>query len=295
MLILLCVFWGMTFPATKAALDVTDPIHFLTLRFGLAAIVLLPFMVFRKRSSKKKSSEHGNSSGHYTGFKALPAWQRGALIGLFLLIGFTLQVAGLKYTTASRSGFFTSLLTILAPIFAWTFRTSKTHWATWVGLIPAITGIYLLADPDSGGLNKGDLLTIGCAVAFALQMVVLEALARDRDDVWELTYAQIIVIGSGALTWSFIAGNSFHITPVGWAAAGYTAIFGSIIAVWLQTRFQPTVPAGHAALIFTFEPVFASILAWLLLGDSWTTRALIGAGFILGAMLLSTVGLYRKK
>ena len=285
MLALLCLIWGMTFPATKAALSLTDPVHFLAIRFSMASILFLPFLYIRRKQIS------GNSD--VSPAELRKSFLLGSWVGLFLLAGFLLQVQGLKLTTASRSGFFTSLLTIIAPLLAWLFRTSKTHWATWIGLVPAMIGIYLLADPESGGLNKGDLLTIGCAFAFALQMVVLESVAGKSKNVLVLTYGQIITVTVGAITWSLIEAVPFQISLTGWVAAGYTGLFGTVIAVWMQTRYQPEVPAGHAALIFTLEPVFASLLAWILLAELWTLQALSGATMIFLAMIISSLGLYK--
>ncbi len=291
MLVLLCLIWGLTFPATKAAVETTDPIHFVTVRFLLATIILTPFLLFRRKSSfVPEPKPVDNEKGIHT----KSVWIRGGIIGLLLLLGFSLQVYGMKYTTASRSGFFTGLLVVMVPIIAWAFRTSKTHWSIWLGLVPALIGTWLLADPSGGGMNRGDWLTIVSALTFATQMVVLESIVRDaRQNILKLTYVQIVVIGAGALIWSLIEGNPFLMTPVGWAAAGYNALFGSIAAVWLQTRYQPDVPASQAALIFTLEPVFAAIFAWMLLGDSWTTRGLFGAALILSAMSASSYSVSR--
>ncbi|MBZ0264085.1 DMT family transporter [bacterium] len=312
MLILLCGIWGLTFPATKAALEVTSPLHFLALRFSIAAVIMSIFFAFNRfRNLRKKQilpdthaispvgstvlgsdAESLSNQKSATGF-GNGIWLRGTIVGLFLLLGFALQVIGMKYTTASRSGFFTGLLVVITPIIALLFRTSKTHWLSWMGLIPAIIGVYFISDPGSGGLNLGDWLTIGCAFAFSMQMVVLEVVARKKDDVWRLTFVQVAVIGLGGIVISLILGQSFHMNLIGWGAVMYTAIFGSIIAVWMQTRFQPEVPAGHAAMLFTSEPIFASLFAFILLGETMTTSTIIGAAFVLSAMLTSSFGLVK--
>jgi len=151
-----------------------------------------------------------------------------------------------------------------------------------------------MADPEIGGMNIGDWLTIACAFAFALQMVVLKAVARKGGDVWMLTYAQMVVVGAGALIWSLVEGNALMIEPRGWLALGYTAIFGSVIATWMQTRFQPQVPAGNAAIVFTLEPVFAALFAWMLLSEGWMLRGLMGAALILAAMVISSLSAVRR-
>ena len=142
-------------------------------------------------------------------------------------------------------------------------------------------------------MNAGDWLTIGCAFAFALQMIVLEASVKPRDSIIDFTFAQIIVVFLGGLAWCIVEGASFRVTPSVWMALIYTGVFGSLTAVWLQTRFQPMVPAGHAALVFTLEPVFAAGFAYLLLGETWTTAGVAGAGLVLIGMIISSSGLLK--
>ncbi len=280
MLVLLSVLWGGTFPATKQALEITNPMHFLALRFLVALVILTPFLSTLRRASIQDRN--------VSGFPDKKVWKVGAWVGLFMFLGFALQVVGLKYTTASRSGFFTSLLVIITPFLAHILRTSRTSLIALAGVPVALLGVYFLSNPESGGLNFGDWLTIACAFAFSCQMVSLEFAASRVDDSWGLTYIQMLMVGGGALVWSLIEGAPLQISSNGWLGVGYTAIFGSIGAVYLQSRYQPETTAGHASLIFTLEPVFASIFAYLLLGDTWTTRGLIGASLILSSMIWSS-------
>ncbi|MCF7809363.1 DMT family transporter [bacterium] len=286
MLLLLCVVWGGTFPATKSALSLTDPIHFLALRFGMAVILTTPFFIPHILRSPKDIDNDP---------KPATVLLRGIFVGIFLFLGFALQVLGLQHTTASRSGFFTGMLVVMTPPLALLFKTSKMPRAAWLGIPIAVLGIYFMADPGSGGLNLGDWLTISCAFVFALQMIALEFVAGDGKYTGLLMYGQMLVVFIGALIWSLIAGNPFQISGTGWLAVVYTGLFGSIAATWLQTKYQPQVPAGYAALIFTAEPIFASLFAWLLLNELWSGRSLIGAGLILMAMVVSGVKVVYKK
>jgi drug/metabolite transporter (DMT)-like permease len=63
----------------------------------------------------------------------------------------------------------------------------------------------------------------------------------------------------------------------------------------MQSKFQPMVPAGHAALVFTLEPLWAAFFAWILLSEGWTSRGLGGAALIVVAMLISSLGMFKVK
>ncbi len=290
MLIILCAVWGLTFPATKAAIATTTPLQFLALRFGIASLILIP-VAAKRLGSIRSEWKPGDRQ----------VWRWGIALGILLFTGYVLQAIGMRYTTASRSGFFTGLLTIIVPILAATFHTSRAPWMTWIGIPVAMCGVYLLADPSVGGLNRGDVLTIICAAVFALQMITLEAgerasrKATGKDPTTDLWLIQTFLTGIGCLVWALIEGAPLHVTGVGWLGIAYTALFGSVGATWAQTKYQPMVPAGHAALVFTLEPLFAALFASILLGDTWTGRGLIGAALILVAMTSSSFGLARKK
>ncbi len=289
MLVLLTVIWGGTFPATKAALDVTDPMQFIAMRFGIAVLLTAPFL-----HKLRKIGQSSIPIAERTGFLSSKLWIAGAWVGLWLFIGYALQASGMKFTTASRSGFFTGLLVVITPFVAHLFRTSRTPWLSLIAAPISLAGVWLMADPELGGLNTGDWLTIACALAFAIQMVTLEAVANKTGDPWGLTFVQMVTLGGLALVWSIAEGNPLVITKAGWFGLAYTGLFGSIFAVWLQTRYQPETTAGHAALIFTLEPVFAAVFASMLLGETWTSRGLIGAGVVLTAMLWSSFVLSRQ-
>jgi len=284
-LVILTLIWGLTFPMTKAALEDVTPLQFLALRFCLASAILLPIALWKRREF---------FSGDWR-----RVWAWGVGIGALLLLGYALQAIGMKFTTASRSGFFTGLLTIFAPLLAAMIGSSRAGWATWAGIPVAMTGVWLLADPSTGGMNLGDWLTVGCAAVFALQMVALEVgsaklggIAAAAGGLW---LAQVLVGGAGSLGAALIEGESWNVSRTALIGIAYNGIFGSILAVWLQTRFQPLVPAAHASLVFTLEPVFAAVFAWMILGDLWTARGLAGAALIVAAMGFSSLGMMGRR
>lgn len=277
MLVGLCAIWGGTFPATKAALELTDPVQFLALRWSLALLLFLPIR-----------SKIPRPAG-YSGDQGLRPWLAAAGVGILMLTGFTLQAVGMQDTTASRSALFTGLLVVMTPLIAGALQTSRMPRTGWLGVLSAWAGVFILSGATFTGLSRGDVLTIICAAAFSLHMVALEAFAARFGDLRILATAQLLVMALGAGLWAAVAGRPFQLDAAGLLAVLYTGALGGTAAVYLQSRYQPEVPVGYAALVFTLEPVFAGLFAYLLLNEPWTLSQFVGAAFIVAGMATASV------
>ena len=157
LLILVTLVWGATFVQIKNALQDISPLLFNAVRMALAAVVLAAIYLPHLRSI--------NSA----------VFRSGVLVGVFLWLGYEFQTTGLKLTTASKSAFLTSLSVVLVPIFLTVFWRRKVSLWTAVGVVAAFTGLYLLTVPSGSGedwlgnfrsVNRGDVLTMACAIAF---------------------------------------------------------------------------------------------------------------------------------
>ncbi|MGH7753973.1 MAG: DMT family transporter, partial [Gemmatimonadales bacterium] len=174
----------MSFVIVKEALTAAPPLTFLTLRFGLAALVLAPFTM--RRTEKKEKGD----------FKA------GLLLATLLGIGFMAQTAGLVHTTPSRSAFIVAMSSVPVPVVAYVFLRQRTHGFAVLALVVAGLGIYLLTAPEAGGMNRGDLLTLITAAVFSGQIVAIAELSRRHDLaplLWLQTAGTAVFAGVGAL------------------------------------------------------------------------------------------------
>src|SRR5260370_4645987 len=109
-----------------------------------------------------------------------PALLAGTIVGVFLFLGYAFQTTGLKLTTPSKSAFLTGVSTVLVPLLLVVFWKTKIHPWRAVGIALALAGLFLMTVPsgreglaDFAKVNSGDLLTIGCALAFAFQIILL--------------------------------------------------------------------------------------------------------------------------
>ncbi len=262
--------WGTTFVTVKDALDDSDAFTFLALRFlaGGAVALLL----------------------------GLRADWRGVLVpglklGALLFGGYALQTVGLASTTPSRSAFVTGVTVLFVPFVAWAFSGARPPARAFVAPLLALAGLQRLTGVQLGdALPPGDLLTLGCAVLYALHIFFLGRWGRGLP-VLPLTAVQLFTVS--ALSAACLPLSAPRLEPSSgyWAAVLFTGIFASTVAIALQTWAQARLSATRAAVIYSLEPVFALALSVLLGREPMTAAGLLGGGLILAAVLVSEVPL----
>lgn len=260
--------FGTTFLVVQDAVRDGGVIPFLVVRFFVGALVLVPLALGRARPP--------------AGF-----WRAVAVLGALLAAGYVLQTLGLRETTSSVSAFITYLLVVVVPLLsAVVLRRPPTREAL-LGVGLAVVGLVLLTAGASGeglggGLGRGELLTLGCAVAFAGHIVALSAYAP-RFDVVQLNLGQFAVVAGGLAIPGALAGG-YALSVEALVAALYTGVVVSAVAFGLQVWGQRRVSATRTALVLLLEPVFAAALGYLT-GERLGALGAIGAGVILVAVL----------
>ena len=273
-LVLATMVWASTFLVIKIALNDASPLLFNAVRMTVAAVVLLA-MFFRQLRVL--------SAG---------ALRAGFAIGTLLWLGYEFQSAGLVYTTASKSAFVTGISVVLVPLLLAAFGR-RVHPFTLAGVAAASVGLYLLCIPASqgfllAGINRGDVFTLGCALAFAIEIIVLGRAAQHYGFA-ELVPVQIAVCAGWMLLSVVVAERHayLHATPALMASLAYTALPGTVACFIIQAWAQRYTPPTHAALIFALEPAFAAFLSYWLIGERLGQRGLLGAALILVGVLAS--------
>jgi drug/metabolite transporter (DMT)-like permease len=262
--------WGSTFVVVKdavAAMPVTD---FLTWRFSLAALVML---LLRPRSVAALGR-----SGR----------RAGALVGLALGAGYLLQTLGLQHTSAAVSGFITGMFVVLTPLGAAVLLRQPPPAAAWLAVGVATVGLGLLS-LHGFAIGSGELLTLGCAAAFALHIVGLGRWASSHD-AFGLAVVQLLTT---ALLCGLVAVPGGLVVPPDagvWGALALTALAATALAFVVQTWAQAHLAPARAAVVMTMEPVFAGVFAVLVAGEVVGPRMLVGAALVLTAMVLTEVG-----
>ena len=264
-LLLTTLIWGATFPATKVVLEQLPPLSFLFLRFCLGAFLVVVGMLllgfpFRREPCVLRAS---------------------AIATVWLFLGYLLQTVGLWYTTASNSAFITALYVVFVPLVLRRFGR-RVCLATSI----AMGGLWLLVKPAIA-MNVGDLLTLGCAMAFAAHIACLERFTREVDapSLFTLQMVAMAVIFFPAMMLEGAPAEAFAPTAavlVGLGITGGLATGAFAVQVWAQRL----IPAQQVALVFASEPVYAAWLSWYFLGESLDLQGWIGSGLIVAAIVI---------
>jgi len=277
LLLLLTTFiWGATFVQIKDALRDISPLLFNALRMVVATVALLLM--------------------HWPHIRKINTGTllAGARVGIFFGAGYEFQTAGLKLTTASKSGFLTGVSVVLVPVFLAIFwRKAVGRW-TAIGVLAAMAGLFLLTVPggaagwgDFKSVNTGDLLTLGCAVAFAFQVIFVGRATRAHA-FQQIAFLQV----AAAAIFMVPAVPLLEHTYVIWSwrviiAIMVTALLSTAAAFTMQAWAQQFVGATNTALILALEPVFAWLTSYIILGESLKLRAALGAILIVAGLLAS--------
>ena len=277
LLVLVTLVWGATFVMIKnAVMQDATPLLFNFARMTLAAVAL--GIVFHRDVARITRG----------------SFIAGVLAGTFLWLGYEFQTTGLQLTTASKSAFLTGVSVILVPLFLMLFWGRKTSTWTAMGVLAALVGLFLLTVPASesgvgnwGSVNRGDLLTLGCAISFGFQIIFLGR-ATERHPFAQIAFLQTAVAAVlMGITAPLLERPHMVWSPrVLWAIA-ITGLLGTAAAFTIQAWAQQFTPPTHTALIFSLEPVFAWITSYIVLGERLGMRAAVGALLILGGVLIS--------
>jgi len=253
--------WGSTFLVVKDAIVDADVMPFLAARFLVGAAVLWP--IARRRPAAPMEVGHG------------------VLAGGALLVGYVFQTVGLQYTTSSSSAFITYLLVVLVPVIGAVLDRRLPGPVTVAGVAIAVTGLLLLSG-GVAGFGRGEWLTLGCALSFAVHLVVLDRTSH-RHDALRLTFWQVLTVGLGCLIPGAVLGG-FSFEEATWLAVIFTGVGATALALLCMVWAQRTVPPTRAALLLLLEPVFAAVLGYVV-GERLGGRGFLGAALILVAVL----------
>lgn len=269
-LLFVTLVWGATFPVLKIATVQLSGVEVSALRFVIAAICMLPFVL---RVPKR-------------------TWIDGALLGALVLVSYVLQAYGLQFISSNRSAFLTSLNVLMVPLLGVVFGIRLTV-SVVAAAVVACAGIGLMSW-EGGSDMVADAATVVSALAYALYVILLSQRAS-RHIPRQLAATQIVWMALLACVWMLLGSlgtDRLQTLPSRvdfqiFAGLLYLGVVATAGMLFLQAMAQRHVSAAKAALVYAMEPVFAAMFAWMWLAEVLSLNAAIGGAMVVMAVVAS--------
>lgn len=271
MLFAAALIWGTSFFIMKNTLDVMPVFFLLAIRFTAGAVLLA--LVCWKRWGK---------------FTPDYLW-RGAIIGGFLFLAYTVQTFGLSLTTPSKNAFLTAVYCVIVPFLTWAVVKVKPDGYNIAAALLCVAGVGLVSLNDQLSINAGDLLTLLCAVFYASHIVAVEKVSPGKDitllTVFQFAFAALYAWVCGLCTETFPA--QALTDPAVFLPLAYLCVMATTVALLFQNVGQIWSDPASASVILSLESVFGVLFSVLFYGDPVTGRLLAGFALIFVAVVCS--------
>ncbi|MDD7347269.1 MAG: DMT family transporter [Clostridiales bacterium] len=262
-LALVALAWGTSYAIIKDTLSHTTPFVLMTIRFGLSTL-LLSIIYYRKLIRIKRVD-----------------LINGVKIGIFMFGAFITLVTGIKYTTASKQSFIVGSYVLIVPFLTWLINKNKPDKYDVIGVICAVIGLFLLTAGSVTGINIGDIISMGCALSFALHMIMIEKYCHDSDPII-LTIVQFATTSIlFILLVIMFEKPDFSVISTATSEILYLVIVATVIAFVVQNIAQRHISSITTSLILTLESVFGSVFAIFYLDEKVSVNMVIGCAIIL--------------
>ena len=275
--LMICMIWGLSLVVAYDLLGTGMPPFFLiAVTYGLGALTLFAVKAVSRKAPAISRDE----------------WRYGILVGLLIFAAFGLQTVGLVYTTPAKSGLLTVLYVLFVPIII-SIVLKKLSGRSMVFALIGFAGVLVMSGAAGGdaSVNIGDVLTIMCAAAFAMQFVALEKFSPRLNTV-NFTFVQMTAATFAGIAASLLLETSRYsgMDPLGaWGGLLFMGLIVTGLGFFVQTAAQKRIPATTISVLCCTESVFAMIFSWALGYDLITSPLLIGAGLIIASTLLSSI------
>lgn len=298
LLVITALIWGIAFVAQSEGGDAVGPYSFNGIRSLIGATVLLPVIFFldKKGLSPKKPRTAKDKKMLWTG---------GVSCGVVLFLATTLQQVAINMgTPAGKAGFMTACYILIVPILGIFFKR-KCGLNIWLGVALTVLGLYLLCMNGGFSIKASDMLLLGSAFCFAVQIMLVDHFSPIVDGV-RLSSIQFLTCGiismfpmffidmghslGGIAEWS----QAFtSLTP--WIAILYAGILSCGVAYTLQIIGQDGLNPTVASMIMSLESVFSVLAGLVILKQILSGREIMGCVLIFAAIALAQIPFKSRK
>lgn len=273
--------WGMAFIAQSVGMETIGPFTFQAIRcmLGVIFLFLVTFLFDWKIGIKASLQKWKNKK----------LWTAGIICGVALFAATSLQQVGLVYTAPGKAGFLTAMYIVLVPMLG-IFVHRKPGINAVVSVLLALVGLYLLSFTDMSSINIGDILLIGCALAFAVQILLIDRFAPDLDGL-RLNCVQALVVSLLSVPCIFLNRETVVLQTVldCWLPLGFAGVLSMGVGYSMQIIGQKRLEPTAASLIMSLESVFAALGGWLILHNTMTSAELWGCALVFAGVVVSQI------
>ena len=270
--------WGVAFVAQKSGSDTVGPFLFNGLRSVIAGVALLPVIALLGSRAPQPVDGVKNKKTLMLG---------GVLCGTALFAATYFQQLGMTLgTDAGKSGFITALYIVLVPILG-IFLKKRATIKTWISVLIAVVGLYLLCVTGGFSVQLGDLMVLICALLFAVHILVIDHFSPRVESV-KMACIQFFVCAALSFLFALITReqNTLQNVLSAYIPILYLGLMSSGVGYTLQIVAQRGTDPTIASMIMSFESVFA-VLSGMFFGETLTAREGIGCVLMFFAIILS--------
>lgn len=259
LLVFAAMIWGLSFVAQNEGMNHVEGFTFNGVRMLIGSAFLIPFIVTKRLKNPQKLNSDEKKALLKTNLLAIIP------VGICLFLGSTLQQFAFNYTETGKIGFLTALYMIFVPVMG-LFMKKKTPYTVWIGVMLGVVGMYLLCvgSSKSFAIGKGELLGIGCAIAYAVHILVIDKVGKNVDSI-VLSCGQFFVTGLISVILMLIFENP-SMDRIMDAAIPilYSGVLSSGVGFTIQIVGQKYTEPTIAAMLFCLESVFAVLFAFIM-------------------------------
>ncbi len=282
MLLLVTAGWGVSFYLIDLSLEEFSPLTLLAYRFVSSFIIVYAFFFKKVRKTNFATIKYA------------------LMASVFLSSAYALSVYGVMYTSLTNAGFLCALTVIFAPIFTMIFKKKIPSKKFFFVLAICVVGMGLLTLGDDLSFAIGDLYCVMCAATFSINLLIVEtAVAKEEVDAFNLGVFLLGAVGLTMLILAFLFEQpALPKTPVVWGSVIFLSVMCTGVATIVQSLAQQYTTASHVGLIYTLEPVFAAVVAYLFAGEVLLPRGYVGATMMILSIFIMEIDfgkMFKKK
>lgn len=270
LLVVVTICWAASFYLIDISLQELQPLTLLAFRFGVAFVIVYLFFFKKVKNVNKKTLIYAFKSG------------------MFLALTYFMSVIGVANTTVTNAAFLCAMSVVFTPIIAFFSKKQVPSKKFVLVIIMCTIGMAMLTLGDEFTVAIGDIYSLLCAVAFSINLLLTESALKHEDvNPFQLGVYMLGVVGLLMVVLAFVFETpTLPKTPQIWGAMLFLAIICSGAATILQAIAQKDTTASHVGIIYTLEPIFASVIAYIFAGEVLRLRGYFGAFLMIFSILL---------